>query len=291
MNQIWPGQPVFGEPNESALWAWNFSPLPSGETTTLSFASGQFLVILPISSFVDLACGELRSEVEPGSVGLIRAEGSPPPSLSFGTATEVFVLGIRRTLLEEMLASFRPGLIPEVRELIFSDRGDALNSRPIHGKILTEVLPAFLNTPVSGAARSFWFEGQFKVLLSLMCFTASESSSEFFCSRQKRLSLSRVRKAKAYLEEHLEAAIDLPMLASLVDCSPFYLSRTFSATTGMTISHYLRKVRIEKAAELLRSGRCNVSEAATEVGYHSLSHFSKAFQQVKGCLPSKYEAL
>ena len=58
----------------------------------------------------------------------------------------------------------------------------------------------------------------------------------------------------------------------------------------MTISQYVRKLRIETAAELIVSGQCNVSEAAVEVGYQSLSHFSKAFQQVKGCLPSKYEA-
>jgi AraC-like DNA-binding protein len=57
----------------------------------------------------------------------------------------------------------------------------------------------------------------------------------------------------------------------------------------MTISQYVRKLRIEAAAELIVSGKYNISEAAVEVGYQSLSHFSKAFQQVKGCLPSKYE--
>ncbi len=46
---------------------------------------------------------------------------------------------------------------------------------------------------------------------------------------------------------------------------------------GMTIPQYVREVRIEKAAELLLRGRHNVTEAAMEVGYSSLSHFSKAF--------------
>ena len=92
------------------------------------------------------------------------------------------------------------------------------------------------------------------------------------------------------IREHVDEPLDLQTLAAEVGCSPFYLSRTFSSTTEMTISQYVRKLRIETAAELIVSGQCNVSEAAVEVGYQSLSHFSKAFQQVKGCLPSKYEA-
>ena len=43
-------------------------------------------------------------------------------------------------------------------------------------------------------------------------------------------------------------------------------------------------------AELLRTGRYNVTEAATEVGYSSLSHFSKAFCETIGCCPVLYPA-
>jgi AraC-like DNA-binding protein len=47
-------------------------------------------------------------------------------------------------------------------------------------------------------------------------------------------------------------------------------------------------VRLERAAHLLRSGRCNVTEAAMAVGYTSLSHFSKAFWETFGCCPGLY---
>jgi AraC-like DNA-binding protein len=45
---------------------------------------------------------------------------------------------------------------------------------------------------------------------------------------------------------------------------------------------------MERAAELLRMGHHNVTEAATEVGYSSLSHFSKAFCETIGCCPVLY---
>ena len=51
---------------------------------------------------------------------------------------------------------------------------------------------------------------------------------------------------------------------------------------------HLRQLRLEKAAELLRSGEYNVTEAALEVGYNSLSHFSAAFHETFGCCPGLY---
>jgi AraC-like DNA-binding protein len=45
---------------------------------------------------------------------------------------------------------------------------------------------------------------------------------------------------------------------------------------------------MERAAELLKSGEYNVTEAATEVGYNSLSHFSAAFHETFGSCPGLY---
>ncbi|MCI0541633.1 MAG: helix-turn-helix transcriptional regulator, partial [Verrucomicrobiales bacterium] len=80
----------------------------------------------------------------------------------------------------------------------------------------------------------------------------------------------------------------LDELGRLVGCSPFYLSRLFSQEAGLTIQQYVRQGRMERAAELLRTGQCNVTEAALEVGYNSLSHFSSAFHATFGCCPGLY---
>ena len=78
------------------------------------------------------------------------------------------------------------------------------------------------------------------------------------------------------------------MLAEQVGCGTFHLSRMFSQQVGQTVPQYLRQLRLEKAAQLLREGRHNVTEAATAVGYSSLSHFSKAFWETYGCCPGLY---
>lgn len=111
---------------------------------------------------------------------------------------------------------------------------------------------------------------------------------EMFCTRTRRLALDRVERVRKALQDHLVDPPSLDKLAAQCGCNPHYLSRTFTAEAGMTITHYLRKLRIEKAAGLIARGTHNASEAALEVGYQSMSHFSVAFKQVQGWTPSDW---
>jgi AraC-like DNA-binding protein len=97
-----------------------------------------------------------------------------------------------------------------------------------------------------------------------------------------------VEKVIALLREKLSEPPTLEEIGRVTGCSPFHLSRTFSAATGMTIPQYTRQLRLERAAELLKSGKFNVTEAALEVGYSSLSHFSQTFHEAFGCCPGLY---
>jgi AraC-like DNA-binding protein len=110
------------------------------------------------------------------------------------------------------------------------------------------------------------------------------------CDRQKRLAKERVRNVIGILQRDLADPPTLEEIAREVGSSPFYLSRTFSRETGMTIPQCLRTLRMRYAAELLKSGRWNVTEAAMVVGYSSLSHFSHAFCQTIGCCPAVYSS-
>ena len=119
-------------------------------------------------------------------------------------------------------------------------------------------------------------------------FFRPPTSNELFCHRQQRVSRDRVDRVIARLKSDLAHPPSLEQLGREVGCSSYYLSRTFSKEIGETLPQYLRRLRLERAAELLRSGRFNVTEAAMEVGYSSLSHFSQAFHQAYGCCPGLY---
>ncbi len=144
-----------------------------------------------------------------------------------------------------------------------------------------------LQPPVPQGGRGLWYQGQLLQLVAEFFFER-QGEDELFCDRQKRLARQRVQRVLAILQRDLVAPPGLEAIGREVGCSPFHLSRTFSQEAGMTIPQYLRQLRMERAAELLRGGTHNVTEAALEVGYSSLSHFSQAFCQIMGCCPGLY---
>jgi AraC-like DNA-binding protein len=149
-----------------------------------------------------------------------------------------------------------------------------------------ELVKSLRRPPVAAQAQRVWFEAKAAEVMAQFLFRPE--NEEFFCTRQHRLARDRSERVKEILGRDLAAPPTLDSIGKEVGCSPYHLSRTFSAETGFTIPQYLRKLRMERAAELLRSGKRNVTEAALEVGYSSLSHFSSAFQETYGCCPGLY---
>jgi AraC-like DNA-binding protein len=139
--------------------------------------------------------------------------------------------------------------------------------------------------PVAGPCEVVWLHAK---LVELATLTLTDDPEELFCGRQKRISRDRVERVKRALARDLEHPPTLADLGKEVACSPAYLSRTFAEATGVTISRYVRDLRLDRAAELLRGGEHNVTEAAMCVGYSSLSHFSKAFAARFGSCPCAF---
>jgi AraC-like DNA-binding protein len=148
---------------------------------------------------------------------------------------------------------------------------------------LAQLAAEIMQPPRVAAAWTSWHHAKALELVSLALFAGEEA--EMFCDRTKRAGRDRILRAQEVLQGDLENPPSLAELGKMVGCSPFYLSRMFRQETGVTISAYLRRLRLERAAELIRAGEANVTEAAMTVGYSSLSHFSKAFAETFGCCP------
>jgi len=224
----------------------------------------------------------------PASAGYYAVGDEPLPASRRANDRHQFAtLEFSRDHLQKQFVENEGDLEPQIRRVIFGDKNATVlgPTRPMSIEQRT-VVANLATPPVSKAAQILWYQS--KALELMAHFLFEPKDPEFFCQRQKRVARERVERARELLGRDLVNPMTLESLGQEVGCSPFYLSRMFSREVGLTIPQYLRKLRMERAAELLRTGRYNVTEAAIEVGYSSLSHFSKAFCETIGCCPVLY---
>lgn len=181
----------------------------------------------------------------------------------------------------------KENLDPLVREVVENKASASRLAAPERLSTLhLQLVESLQQCPVFQPAREVWFRCKALELAAHLFFRPA--GGELFCTRAQRAARDRVERVRQILRENLEEPPTLDDLGKQVGCSPFYLSRLFSQEAGMTIQQFIRQIRMERAAELLRTGECNVTEAAMAVGYNSLSHFSSAFHETFGCCPGLY---
>jgi AraC-like DNA-binding protein len=234
--------------------------------------------------------GKMYSDYSPGNCGYYAIGDEPLAASRRARDHHQFVtLEFSREHLQKQFVQNEADLEPQIRRIIFAGKDGSViaPARPMTVE-QRGVVASLAEPPVAKAAQILWYQS--KALELMAHFLFAPKDPEFFCMRQKRVAQERVERTKELLARDLANPPTLEMLGQEVGCSPFYLSRIFSREVGLTIPQYLRNVRIERAAALLHTGRYNVTEAATEVGYSSLSHFSKAFCETIGCCPVLYPA-
>ena len=79
---------------------------------------------------------------------------------------------------------------------------------------------------------------------------------------------------------------NLDELCSEICVSRPQLYRKIIAITGRSPNDFMRDLRMNKALELLKQKKSNISEIAFETGYNSPSYFTKCFTEKFGCPPS-----
>jgi signal transduction histidine kinase/DNA-binding response OmpR family regulator/ligand-binding sensor domain-containing protein len=97
-------------------------------------------------------------------------------------------------------------------------------------------------------------------------------------------------KLRTIILENLEDEdFNAHKLSELAFISRTQIHRKLSALTGESTTYLIRKVKLEKAKELLSSGNYNVSEVAYMVGFKTQAHFSRVFSETFSIPPSKYK--
>ena len=114
-------------------------------------------------------------------------------------------------------------------------------------------------------------------------FRISEASSA-----RKRSERNVIAEILHYIDQHLDEDLSLFTVAGRFYLSREYISRRFKQETGVTLSEYVERLRIDKAKVLLGNPQIRVADIAAMVGYEDEKYFSKVFKKQTGSSPRQY---
>ncbi len=102
------------------------------------------------------------------------------------------------------------------------------------------------------------------------------------------------QELKEIIQDQIDTnlSLNLKAVSQSLNVHPTYLSREFSRYfEDLSFGDYIRKLRIEKAIQLLNDSTCTLSEIAYLTGFSDQSHFSRIFKRHMGKNPSAYKKI
>lgn len=100
--------------------------------------------------------------------------------------------------------------------------------------------------------------------------------------------LKQVQRGISFVEEHLDAPVDLEEVSRVSGVSHWHFLRTFRALTGDTLKGYVRGRRLARARRALLTGDLPVLALALQAGFASQASFTRAFRDAYGMPPAQY---
>jgi AraC-like DNA-binding protein/ligand-binding sensor protein len=144
---------------------------------------------------------------------------------------------------------------------------------------------AFFATPVISADR---FAAAIRLLdVFAKCLVEPAKRQVLSCEDSQPRAVLR---AKEFIHAHFQWPLALKHVAQHAHVNPFYLCRLFKQATGMTLTDYVTRLRLEEAKRLLLDPSRRVADVIFAVGFGSVSRFNTVFKQQMGLAPRQYRA-
>ena len=97
-----------------------------------------------------------------------------------------------------------------------------------------------------------------------------------------------IKRIKQYIMTNLSNELTLQQLAEEVHLEPHYLCTLFKKETGITVTAYIIRQRINYAKHLLENTRLQIQTVALHCGLGDVHYFSKLFKKETGLTPREF---
>ncbi|MGV2113780.1 AraC family transcriptional regulator N-terminal domain-containing protein [Agrobacterium salinitolerans] len=99
--------------------------------------------------------------------------------------------------------------------------------------------------------------------------------------------LSHIRRAMAWIREHYAEQITVDEMAAVAGMSESVFHRRFKAVTGMSPLQYQKHIRLQEARKRMISRQADAGSVSYDVGYKSISQFSREYKRLFGAPPRR----
>lgn len=182
------------------------------------------------------------------------------------------------------------GFLPP--ECIHAYRGDAGNEFLIMNIPEYMVVNADMSRLQGGSRLNLderWEAIRHLVMLELRQGKCSSALNSLYYYFYQYITSRSISSSIRYINEHYAEDISIKTLADLEHYNVNYYYEWFRSRTGTTPVEYIKKLRMEKAKELLENTDFSIQHIAGQVGYQSNSSFSRAFKEYSGLSPAQYK--
>ncbi|MCL9683868.1 AraC family transcriptional regulator [Legionella maioricensis] len=101
----------------------------------------------------------------------------------------------------------------------------------------------------------------------------------------------QLKKVIEFIGQHLDEKLTLNQLSSIACFSKYHFHRLFTAYTGLSLQHYIRWLRLKRAAhQLIVAKDKSILDIAINAGFESHESFSRVFKQICGVSPSEFRS-
>ena len=190
---------------------------------------------------------------------------------------------LTRRVKEDVRTSHIPVILLTAKDSIedkeegYDSGADSYLTKPFSARLLQSRIQNLLSTR--------------RKLAELLTFRSQAADGASLSDEPKlnRLDQEFMDKLNKTIEENImQEDLDMAFMTDKMAMSHSTFYRKVKALTGMTAKEYIRKLRLQRAAQLLSKGEYNVTEAATMTGFNDLGNFRIIFKKEFGVTPSDY---
>ncbi len=157
------------------------------------------------------------------------------------------------------------GELPDGRETALTDNGELPDSK--------ETAP-----PANSELCSAWFQLLFALVWPRLAPAKKEKSA----------SMELPCQLVQYMTEHFQDSLTLELLARELHVNKYYISNIFSRQLQLNFRRYLNHLRLEYAAQLIKTSSLPLTDVWAAAGFNSQRSFNRAFMEIMGMTPTEY---